>query len=344
MNRFIQLHLLTSYPPSNLNRDDLGRPKTAVMGGAERLRVSSQCLKRTWRTSELFQSALAGHIGTRTKLLGEGIEEKLLAGGIGEKDAKAWATQIAGQFGKCKKDKVELEQLVHVSQQERSGIEELVSRLLVEQRAPEDEELKLLRSDNEAVDIALFGRMLASSPQHNVEAACQVAHALSVHSVTVEDDYFTAVDDLNTKDPGAAHIGESSLGAAVFYSYVCIDTEQLARNLNGNDELVTKTIKALVEAAIKVAPKAKQNSFGSRAHAHFALVEKGNEQPRSLSVAFLKPVSGYDYATEASARLMQQRENFNKVYNDCASGGFDYFDVMKGEGSLEDMLVFLTEF
>ncbi len=82
MNRFIQLHILTSYPPANLNRDDLGRPKTAKMGGYDRLRVSSQSLKRTWRTSDLLQSALSDHIGTRTKKLGLGCYEKLLASGV----------------------------------------------------------------------------------------------------------------------------------------------------------------------------------------------------------------------------------------------------------------------
>ncbi len=94
MCRFIQLHLLTSYPPSNLNRDDLGRPKTARMGGFERLRISSQSLKRAWRKSELFESALAGHIGIRTKLMGKEVFEVLLQNGITEKKANAWANKI----------------------------------------------------------------------------------------------------------------------------------------------------------------------------------------------------------------------------------------------------------
>src|SRR5690606_8337809 len=104
MTRFVQLHLLTSYPPANLNRDDLGRPKTARMGGVERLRISSQSLKRTWRTSDLFQEALAGHLGTRTKMLGISVYEQLLAGGVDAKNALAWAKAIAEQFGKLKKE------------------------------------------------------------------------------------------------------------------------------------------------------------------------------------------------------------------------------------------------
>lgn len=111
MTTFIQLHMLTSYPPANLNRDDLGRPKTARMGGAERLRVSSQSLKRHWRTSDLFQEAAAGHVGIRTKRLGVTIREKLEAAGIKEKDAKQWARDIADVFGALKKDSEEIEQL-----------------------------------------------------------------------------------------------------------------------------------------------------------------------------------------------------------------------------------------
>ena len=102
MSTFIQLHLLTSYPPSNLNRDDLGRPKTAIMGGKNRLRISSQSLKRAWRTSDLFAEALEGHIGTRTKDMGVEIYKALRGKGAAEGNAKEWAKQIAEVFGKCK--------------------------------------------------------------------------------------------------------------------------------------------------------------------------------------------------------------------------------------------------
>jgi CRISPR system Cascade subunit CasC len=107
MNRFLQLHLLTAYPSSNLNRDDLGRPKTAVMGGAMRLRVSSQSLKRAWRMSELFQSALGGHVGTRTKEMGVKVYQMLVAKDVNERKAKEWAKSIAEVFGKLKKENKE---------------------------------------------------------------------------------------------------------------------------------------------------------------------------------------------------------------------------------------------
>ncbi|MBN7827820.1 type I-E CRISPR-associated protein Cas7/Cse4/CasC, partial [Bowmanella dokdonensis] len=143
MSKFIQLHLLTSYPPSNLNRDDLGRPKTARMGGSERLRVSSQSLKRNWRVSDLFESAMAGSIGTRTKKLGVVAAQQLQAKGVEKKNADEWAASIAKQFGKLKKDSLEIEQLAHVSPAEQQGVDQLVALLASENRAPQEEELKL---------------------------------------------------------------------------------------------------------------------------------------------------------------------------------------------------------
>jgi CRISPR system Cascade subunit CasC len=351
MSRFLQLHLLTSYPPSNLNRDDLGRPKTARMGGTERLRVSSQSLKRNWRVSDIFQAALAEHLGTRTKRLGLEVYQDLVAKGVSEKNAKTWAQAIAFQFGKLKGidssnplADLEIEQLVHVSPVERKAVNLVVDTISQEKRPPSETELNLLRTDDMAADIALFGRMLASKPRFNVEAACQVAHAITVHSVVIEDDYFTAVDDLNNheEDAGAAHIGETGFAAGLFYSYVCINRELLAENLNGDEGLANKAIQALVETAMKIAPKGKQNSFGSLAYASYARAEKGNQQPRSLSVAFLKPIekNSDDFACAAIESLEKQATNFDKVYGACADATYSV-NVFTGEGSLEELIAFV---
>lgn len=344
MSQFIQLHILTSYAPSNLNRDDLGRPKTAKMGGFDRLRVSSQSLKRNWRVSELFEEAMSGFIGIRTKRFGLTVFDELIKAGVKEKSAKEWATTIAGVFGKNKKDSLEIEQLAHISPAEQKATMALVALLAAEERAPTQEELNLLKADQTAVDIALFGRMLASSPAFNVEASCQVAHALSVHSVVVEDDYFTAVDDLNDgkEDAGSAHIGESGFAAALFYSNICINKTQLIENLDGDEALANKAIQALTEAATKVSPKGKQNSFASRAYASYVLAEKGEQQPRSLSVAFLKPVNDEDQATAAINVLSKQVENFDKVYGACADSRYA-INAITGEGSFTDLLEFVTQ-
>ncbi|EHA15225.1 type I-E CRISPR-associated protein Cas7/Cse4/CasC [Halomonas sp. HAL1] len=359
MSHFIQLHLLTSYPPANLNRDDLGRPKTALMGGAKRLRVSSQSLKRTWRTSALFEEALAGHVGTRTKRLGKEAYDQLVEKGVDQKMAGTCAEKIAGVFGKLRKvekgeaKEFEIEQLVHVGLEERQAISELVETLVAEKREPNDDELKLLRHKPAAADVALFGRMLAAVPEYNVDAACQVAHAITVHAAEVEDDYFTAVDDLNSgdKDRGAAHIGESGFGAGLFYLYICIDRQQLVENLQGNRELADQAIAALVEAAAKTSPKGKQNSFGSRAHASYVLAEKGNQQPRSLSTAYLRPIVGQDQALDAIKRIEEQANAFDSAYDAGADSRFvtsaetGYEEPqLKGnvrKGSLKELIAFL---
>nr|WP_255511237.1 type I-E CRISPR-associated protein Cas7/Cse4/CasC [Zobellella iuensis] len=338
------MHLLTSYAPSNLNRDDLGRPKTARMGGTERLRVSSQSLKRNWRISELFEQALGEHIGTRTKRLGIEVFNQLTELGVAEKQAKAWSAEIAGVFGKNKKDSLEIEQLAHISPEEMQAVNQLVKTLAEENRAPEKEDLALLRRNATAVDIAMFGRMLASSPEFNCEAACQVAHAISVHGVAVEEDYFTAVDDLNRGDTdlGASHIGEAAFAAALFYSYICIDKELLVNNLGGDLALADKAIAALVEASVKVSPKGKQNSFASRAYSSYVLAEKGEQQPRSLSVAFLKPIAGENQAEDAVRALQRQVENFDKVYGACADARYAV-NALEGEGSFEQLKAFVAD-
>jgi CRISPR system Cascade subunit CasC len=353
MSRFVQLHLLTSYPPANLNRDDLGRPKTATMGGAQRLRVSSQSLKRAWRTSDIFQQALAGHVGVRTKEMGREVYKRLLEKGVKEKDAKAWSIDIAGVFGKAKKEDkknddplhmLDIEQLAHFSPEERQGIDALVGTLAERGKGPEKDELSLLRKQHSAADIALFGRMLASDPGYNTEAAAQVAHAISVHKVTVEDDFFTAVDDLNTgeEDVGAGHMGETEFAAGLFYQYICVDRELLKRNLGGDQELVNKTLAALTEAAATVAPTGKQNSFASRARASYLLAEVGDQQPRSLSVAFLKPVNGGDMLGQAIKVLEKSMKGMDQAYGDCAENRF-VMNVTNGEGSLKGIIDGITE-
>jgi CRISPR system Cascade subunit CasC len=350
MSTFIQLHLLTSYPPANLNRDDLGRPKTAIMGGVQRLRISSQSLKRAWRTSDLFQEVLADHIGVRTKEKGLQIYSQLRENGINEKQAKEWAMAIAKQFGKLKGKSeskplqdLEIEQLAHFSPEELQAIENLNLTLINEKREPTVDELRLLRNKHQAVDIALFGRMLASNPEFNVEAASQVAHAITVHKVAVEDDYFTAVDDLNMgeEDMGAGHIGETEFAAGLFYLYVCINRDLLLNNIQNDEELAVKTLRALTEAAATIAPSGKQNSFASRAYASYILAEKGKRQPRSLSVAFLKPVSGMDMLTEAINSLENTRDNMDQVYGPIYEDKYQ-INAVKKEGTLEALLKFMA--
>lgn len=349
MTTFIQLHLLTAYPASNLNRDDTGAPKTVTLGGTTRLRISSQSLKRAWRTSALFEDALAGHIGIRSGRIGREAADIMTANGIDDKKAVEWGTAIAACFGKPKTEKkkedpfllTETEQLAHISPAEFEAVKALALKLATEKRAPDAEELTLLRQDRMAVDIALFGRMLASSPAFNVEAACQVAHAFGVGETLVEDDFFTAVDDLRAKsdDAGAGHLGETGFGAALFYTYICIDRDLLLKNLHGDEALTDKTLRALVETALKVSPSGKQNSFASRAYASWALAEKGTDQPRSLAAAYYNAINGSDQLSVAVDRIDALRKNMNRVYGQQTDS--ESFNVADAQGSMAEVLDFV---
>lgn len=366
MSRFIQLHLLTSYPPSNLNRDDMGRPKTAIMGGKPRLRISSQSLKRAWRTSDIFESALDNHIGTRTKNKGIEIYQQLVSKGVSKKLAFDSAKLMAGVFGKCKtltkKEKeglkklseeerlnkelmeLEIEQLAHISPEEDKAIDDLIEKIVTGKSKPETTDLALLKKRHTAADIALFGRMLASSPQYNTEAAAQIAHAITVHSVTVEDDFFTAVDDLNNgeEDMGAGHMGETEFSAGLFYLYACIDKQLLIENLSNNQDLANTTLASLIEAMATVAPTGKQNSFASRARASYILCETGDQQPRSLSVAYLNTLDGTDMLENAIAQLNKKLTSMDEAYGACADNRAT-MNAETGEGTLKDIIKCATE-
>lgn len=346
MSQFIQLHLLTAYPPSNLNRDDLGRPKTALVGGTERLRVSSQSLKRAWRESGLFEGALGKWKGIRTKRFGNDIYKHLIEKGVKEKDAEKWAEKIISKFGKVeahKTFKAYLSQLVHIAPEEQQAALDLADLVATENREPTDKEVDLLRQRPKAVDIAMFGRMLADDPVKNVEAAVQVAHAITVNSVKIEDDFFTAVDDLNKhdEDAGAGHMGEAGFGSGIFYLYLCINKTALVDNLQ-DEALANQAIQALVETAAKVSPTGKQNSFASRAYTSYLLAEKGTQQPRSLSVAFLKAVKSDDPMGDAISALETQRKHFDAVYGACVET-HQSMNAQTGTGSLSAILQFVAE-
>ncbi len=295
---------------------------------------------------------MSGHIGTRTKRLGVEVYERLIGQGTKEKDAIKWTKAVAGQFGKLKKEDkknptagLEIEQLVHVSPEEYELTMKLAETLAEENREPKEEELALLRDKSQAVDIALFGRMLASSPKYNVEAAAQVAHALTVNRVVVEDDYFTAVDDLNTgeEDAGSAHIGEASFGSGVFYSYICINKTLLVGNLQRDEDLANRAIRALVEAAAQVAPTGKQNSFASRARALYILAERGTQQPRQLSAAFLKPVDDEDTVHASVKRLETLRDNMDKAYGTCSDKSYVMNVEKPEENAFKNLLDFVAK-
>ncbi|CCG42473.1 type I-E CRISPR-associated protein Cas7/Cse4/CasC [Magnetospirillum molischianum] len=383
MPQFLQLHFLTAFPPANLNRDDTGRPKTAMVGGSERLRISSQALKRAWRTSDVFHQIVGPAIGIRSQRFVWRMVEALVSKhgfapeeatlrvrlALQNKAAKAGADDDApesdeapvedGKKAKVKakgKDKGGLpakvafgsiqtkegrdnltNELVHLGPDEIVALDDLVERL-ARGETIDPSQLALLEERPHAADIAMFGRMLADAPKFNVEAAVQVAHAITTHRASVEDDYFTAVEDLkeHADDRGAGHVNVQEFGAGLFYTYVCVDLGLLLKNLQGDRDLTRRAVEGLICAAATVPPKGKQNSFASRAYTHYLLAERGTTQPRALSAAFLKPVSanGIDPSIKA---LVDLRDKFDQAYGSLAEARAE-MNVEAGSGTLADIL------
>ena len=238
MTTFLQFHLLTIYGPSNPNRDDMGRPKQAMVGGAPRLRMSSQSVKRALRESTFFALELAGNMGTRTKKIAEELEGRLIAQGAEAGPARSAAEEVARVFSKleaAKEGKAALTTtLAFVSPAEWQLAEDLGQKILAGEDLPKDRDLKklVLRQADGAVDIAMFGRMLADDPEFNREAAVQVAHAITTHRVQAEDDWYSAVDDLNkAEETGAGHLGEHGFGSGIYYQYVCVNVDLLVSSV-----------------------------------------------------------------------------------------------------------------
>jgi CRISPR system Cascade subunit CasC len=349
MSDFLQLHILTALPPSNVNRDDTGRPKTAIVGGVTRLRISSQALKRAWRTSEVFEKRVGERVGKRTQQLGDKVFEHLTGKEMAEDVAREAARAIARVFGKIKpeadKNPTRIEQLAFIAPEEWQAALALADRAAAGETVEPKAEGILLTADT-AADIALFGRMFADAPEFNREAAAQVAHAITTHGVTVEDDFYTAVDDLKrpSEDMGASFVGELGFGSGVFYIYLCVDRALLLRNLGGDAALARDAIAGLVEASLTVMPRGKQKSFAALSRAGFALAERGALQPRSLAGAFIAPVdprTTNDLMQSSVKSLADHRDRLDRAYGPAAESDY-LLDVEAGRGTLGELVTFAT--
>jgi CRISPR system Cascade subunit CasC len=309
MSLFVELHLIQNFAPSNLNRDDTGAPKDAIFGGHRRARVSSQCFKRAIRfCSAEVASIPAEYHGVRTKKLKQLLEQRLAELGRGEAGSRI-ETALAAAGLKIKDDgkteyllflghgEVEaFAQLIHKYWDELSGAAasgEKKSKKDAKAGAPAQviKEAKALLDGKKAVDVAMFGRMLADLPSVNQDAACQVAHAISTHRVEREFDYFTAVDDKGDDDEtGAGMIGQVEFNSATLYRYAVIDAGKLVKNLQNDQDLALSGIGAFVQAMARAIPTGKQNSFAAHNAPSFVGVVLRHTSPFNLANAFEKPV------------------------------------------------------
>lgn len=317
---FIELHMIQNFAPSNLNRDDTNNPKDCVFGGARRARISSQCLKRAIRTTPSFADTVGTATGIRSRLIAKEFQDRFVAQNAGETEAHAIAEALALSYTKKKgkKDKASDEEdegpsegartnvLVYLSPKE---IDLLCNRVIErwdairgEVSLGESTELLKIVEDliketkgrSSAADIALFGRMLADRPETNVDAACQVAHAISTHRVSMDIDFFTAVDDLQPGgETGAGMMGVTGFNSATFYRYARLDWDQLVANLYGQTDTAQRAVEGFLRAAVEAVPTGKQNSFAAHNPPSFLLgVARERGMGWSLANAFEKPVNG----------------------------------------------------
>ena len=281
----IEIHAIQNHSPANLNRDDLGAPKSCYFGGVLRSRISSQCIKRSIRTSESFK-ALCG--GIRTRQLGRLIGEK----NAGEPGDQKRAVKVLEKCGIKTKDDDKSDMLVYTTNE---AIAEMAT-LLREGKLKSDEQLagefgKLISQHVAVPDMALSGRMLETGVliDTTVEAALQVAHAISTHEARPEVDYYVAADDIPGDDAGAGFVGEAMFASACFYKYFCIHWETLLNNLKGQDALAAHTIGAFIRGAALTNPTGKQNSFAAHNPPDGILIEINNT-PISYANASAAPV------------------------------------------------------
>lgn len=307
MSLFLEFHLIQNFAPSNLNRDDTGAPKDAIFGGQRRARVSSQCFKRAVRLAAKQHELLPeANRGIRTKKLKALLLERLAGRDAEEAGAKVEAA--LGAAGLKLKDDGKTEYLLFLGEGEVAAFAALIEQHWDElpvggdKKSKKDakaslpaeiiKKAKALLDGGKAVDVALFGRMLADMPAVNQDAACQVAHAISTHRVEREFDYFTAVDDKGDEgETGAGMIGQVEFNSATLYRYAVLDLRKLLGNLQEDRELALSAVEAFTRALALAIPTGKQNSFAAHNPPEFIGVCLRYASPLSLANAFERPVS-----------------------------------------------------
>jgi CRISPR system Cascade subunit CasC len=345
MKTLIEIHALQNFAPSNLNRDDTGAPKDALFGGTRRARVSSQCLKRAVRQyfgqkkNDGFFSP--DELAVRTKRVYQAIAD-LLAGKRKKTETLAKA-EIALAYVKLKAaDEGKTQYLLFLGQKEIASLADTIHQFW-EQITPEKKEsgeknkgkgkkeaassapkevqerIYSIFDGGKAVDVALFGRMLADMPEKNQNAACQVAHAISTHSVEREFDFYTAVDDRKPEDTaGADMMGTVEFNSACFYRYAVVDWEKLVANLQEDRDLAAKGLRAFLEGFVVAGPTGKQNTFAAHNPTEFVAVSvRRNTAPRNLANAYeaaIRAKKDESLTKESAMRLSAKAVALDKLY------------------------------
>ncbi len=303
---FLDVHAIQTVPPSNINRDDTGSPKTAQYGGVTRARVSSQSWKKAIRQYFLEHGGLS-NVGIRSLEIVRYVADKIvnIDESIDQKEAMELAEQVlksAGIKGITKDKKTKA--LFFISSKQAEELAQAAIRGDVQKT-----ELQDLLKKAPAIDIALFGRMVADDPKLNEDASCQVAHAISTHGVQTEFDFFTATDDFSSApDAGAGMLGTVEYNSSTLYRYANVAVHEFFKQIGDWDSTV-KALKLFVEAFVKSMPTGKINTFANQTLPQALLVCLRKDRPVSLVSAFEQPIqSSQGYVEQSIMRLTKEYE------------------------------------
>lgn len=377
MKNLIEIHVLQNFAPSNLNRDDTGAPKDALFGGTRRARISSQCFKRAVRQyfkSLVEQGKLTDHdIALRTKKVLEPLTLALVQMGRSESDAHLKASLALTALSFLVDDAGKNQYLLFLGKREIQelalAINEKWDAICSVDNVAEDTKKEKSKKDlakkidptlkkafekaftgGQAIDVALFGRMLTDMPSKNQDAACQVAHSISTHSVEREFDFFTAIDDLMSEDTsGAGMLGTVEFNSACFYRYSNIDFNKLVENLQGDKEISKKALSAFLEAFVLAAPTGKQNSFAAHNLPEFVVVSvRQNGTPRNFANAFetaIRTKSGESLTGKSAEELIKKGKILQEAFGVDGENfilnltGVEALDFGTQVSSLQELLI-----
>lgn len=362
MSLFIDVHALHTLPPSNPNRDDTGAPKTAIFGSVPRQRVSSQAWKRAIRND--FREYLNPEdLGVRTKRVVEKTVEAIKQlDSSWDRDRAAVGVEAVLNAAKIKPQPVgskeqedgeesPLSQTTYLLFLSNHQIQRL-ARYVIENEGvkPSKRDAATLLDQEQSVDIALFGRMVADAPDYNVDAATQVAHAIGVSAAEPEFDYYTAVDDVveDAEETGAGMIGTMQMMSSTLYRYATVNVEQLRENL-ASEEAAAKASVAFVKSFIRSMPTGKQNSYANRTMPEAVVVSLRKDRPISWVNAFEEAVPAQESRRRAAAKkLAKEAQSIETAYSAPAQKTWvlaldDLKEALNGLGDTVDYETLLDE-
>ncbi|NMA54973.1 MAG: type I-E CRISPR-associated protein Cas7/Cse4/CasC [Firmicutes bacterium] len=300
---FLDIHAIQTVPPSNINRDDTGSPKTAQYGGVTRARVSSQSWKRAIRQYFLKHGAI-NNVGIRSLEVVRYIAGKItdIDKSISQEEALKLAQKTLNSAGVSTTKDGKTRALFFISSKQA---EKLAQAAIAGDKTKK--ELQELLKKDLAIDIALFGRMVADDPKLNEDASSQFAHAISTHGVQTEFDFFTATDDFSSvDDAGAGMLGTVEYNSSTLYRYANIAVHEFARQI-GDKELIINAVKLFVEAFVKSMPTGKINTFANQTLPQALLICLRQDRPVSLVSAFERPIrSSEGYVEKSIHRLTKE--------------------------------------